>query len=152
LFFRLPQRAAVTEQNVCALPIFSGPQLERGAVVPSGGCERVERKRPVAGRAQGDAGALREEASSRSVGVLERSQVVVREQLGEILGCLRERLDSLGRPAMLLGALRAWDLPVGDVADEHVPEGKLVIVTDRRVPLAPHELLARQGVQTALEG
>ena len=60
-------------------------------------------------------------------GQLERPQVVVREHLRPILGAVvGERLDPLGRAAVARRRGGARDLPVGDVAHEHVPERVLV--------------------------
>jgi hypothetical protein len=46
---------------------------------------------------------------------------VVREHLPVILGAA-QRLHPLGDEPVLLGALAARNLPVGDVAQEHVGE------------------------------
>ena len=51
-------------------------------------------------------------------------------------------LNVLGR------TLRAWDLRVGDVADEDVPEAELVLILHRRLPRGTYELLARELVHS----
>ena len=52
---------------------------------------------------------------------LERSQVVVNDQLGLIVGP-SECLDPLRHKPMLVGAAGTRDLAVGDVADEQMAE------------------------------
>src|SRR5205085_6593071 len=52
--------------------------------------------------------------------------------------------------SMLLAALAARNLAVGDVAEEHVPECVLVLPGDRRTTSALHELLALEPVQHLL--
>ena len=59
--------------------------------------------------------------------VLERADVVMSQQVGEVVAPLRERLDPLGRAPMLLCALSSRDLAIGDVTDEHVAERVLVL-------------------------
>ena len=61
-----------------------------------------------------------------------------------------ERLDPRRRALVPLGAARARDLPVRDVADEHVPERVLLFTADRRAALAPDELLPLERVQRVL--
>ena len=58
-----------------------------------------------------------------------------------------EALDPLRRLAVLLRALGAGDLPVGDVAQEHVGERPLALALDRGAALAGQEALALERVQ-----
>ncbi len=51
---------------------------------------------------------------------------MVGEAFGVVLRTAK-RLDPLCRLAVLLGAFRAGDLAVSDVADEDMPEGELVV-------------------------
>jgi hypothetical protein len=44
----------------------------------------------------------------------------------------------------------ARDLSIGDVADEDMPEGVFGLAAYRRPPLAPHEVLPRERVQSSL--
>src|SRR5262249_50699507 len=66
------------------------------------------------------------------LGELERLQVVVGEQLGEILDPLPALpLDPGGRRAVTTRTLRPRDLGVGDVADEQMPERVLALSLHR---------------------
>ena len=90
-------------------------------------------------------GALRQlaEPAARRPRELERAQVVVREHLGEVLGAVAgQALDPLGGEPVRVGAPRARDLRVGDVADEDVAEDEGGLAGDRGAALAAHELLA----------
>jgi hypothetical protein len=71
------------------------------------------------------------------------------EHLAVVLGPA-EGLDPPRCGLVPLGARRAGDLAVGDVAHEEVPEGVLLLPADRRAALAPDELLALEGVQRRL--
>jgi len=71
---------------------------------------------------------------------------VVSEHLGVVLGPA-ERPDPFRGQAMLLRAPAAGDLPVGDIADQHVEERILRLVCDGRTPGSLHEVLALQRVQ-----
>ena len=51
---------------------------------------------------------------------------------------------------MALGPGCTRDLVVGDVADQHVTEGVLVLASDRRSALAADELLPLEGMQPLL--
>ena len=75
---------------------------------------------------------------------------MVSKHLGDVVGPFGKRLDPLGRPPMLLRALGAGDLAVGDVADEHVAEGVLRLTPDRGTPLAADEFLPLEGVEKGL--
>jgi len=59
----------------------------------------------------------------------------------------RESLDPPGGRLVLAGALRAWDLGVGDVADEAVPERELRLALDRREARGTDQLPAPELVQ-----
>jgi hypothetical protein len=65
---------------------------------------------------------------------------VVGEQLGQVTTAGGERLDPLGGRPVLVDPGRAGDLRVGDVADEHVPEGVLALVSYCRARLRADEL------------
>ena len=69
-----------------------------------------------------------------------------REQLGVVVGAA-EALDPLRRRAVLLRALGAGDLAVGDVAQQHVGERPLALALDRGAALPGQEALALEGVQ-----
>src|SRR5581483_11476429 len=111
----------------------------------------VERGGALAGVAEGAPRGLTQLAAVQpgSLAKLERLQVVVREQLG-LLGRPAERLDPLRRAAVQLRAQRTRDLPVRDVADEHVAERVLVLACDRRPARTLHELLPLERVQQLL--
>ncbi len=70
------------------------------------------------------------------------------EHLGLVLGPA-ERLDPLGGAPVLLRPLRTRDLPVGDVADQHVPERVLRLAGDRRCARTLDELLALERVKSS---
>ena len=71
---------------------------------------------------------------------------MVRDELGMIIGAA-QRLDPVGRAHVLLASRRAWDLAVGDVADEHVPEHVLRLAADSRAALAAQDPLAVERVE-----
>ena len=70
---------------------------------------------------------------------------MVREHLTMVLGAA-QRVDPLGDEPVLLGALAARDLPVGDVAQEHVGEGPLAFALDGGPALTRKESLALEPV------
>jgi hypothetical protein len=70
----------------------------------------------------------------------------MRQHLGVILGTA-ERIDPLRGTTVFVGAGGARDLPVGDVADQKVPEGVFLVVLDRRPPFASNEVLALEGME-----
>ena len=118
-----------------------------GELVPLGECDRtaevrlgglgVEVRRPVSGE--------QEKAHEPGLDVvmlltsgpdeLERPAVVVDVDLCVVLeplsGCL---FDPRGRSQVLLGAGRARDLLIGDVTDQRVPEGELLLPLNRGDP------------------
>jgi hypothetical protein len=62
---------------------------------------------------------------------LECLLAVVDEDLCVVLGAFAgDSLDPCGCRTVLLRARRAWDLLIGDVADEHVPEGEFLLPFD----------------------
>ena len=86
-----------------------------------------------------------------SAGVLERAQVVVREQLGVVLRP-PQGLDPRRRGSVQVGAPRTRDLPVGDVAHEPVAEDVLVLAGHGGATLALDELLADERVHGRVDG
>src|SRR6266508_3252487 len=119
-------RAPEREQQRRALAIVFRPESERATVEAGGGGVRAQRGRPVARAAEREPGARRELGRRLSCGLceLERRGVVVCEQLGVIL-LAPERLDPLGGRDVLVGACGSRDLPVTDLANEHVPVREL---------------------------
>ena len=73
-------------------------------------------------------------------------EVVVREHVRPVFAS-PEGVDPRSGPLVPFCPPGARDLPVCDVAHEDMPEHILALAADRRSPLSPHELLARQGVQ-----
>ena len=125
-----------------------------------GACERllgpvdVEAERPLAGQRQlPDRLRLERAGVGRAggAGELERGQVVVGENVGQVLCPLaRHRLEPGGRALVPLGARRAGDLRVTDVSDQRVPEPELRLPRHRRAAGGPDELLSRQLMQCLL--
>src|SRR5262245_61578233 len=76
---------------------------------------------------------------------------MMREQVSQVVATLGQALDPLRGLPVLLRALRPRDLPVRDVAHEHMAERELILASDRRPPLAPDELLANERVQGTLQ-
>src|SRR5439155_22162993 len=116
--------------------------------------EGVQSGRSVSRLTQGEAGSTRELARRlpRGTRELERGAVVVREHLRPVVAALgRERLDPLGREPVLLRAVAARDLRVGDVAHEHVRERVLTLVRHGRPALTAEKLLALEGDQQLLQ-
>jgi len=74
----------------------------------------------------------------------------MRKHLRVIVGA-PELLKPLRRAAVLVGSFGSWDLPVGDVPDEQMPEGVFGVTGQRRGPLAPHELPPLKRVEPLLE-
>src|SRR5439155_18744166 len=87
---------------------------------------------------------------SRGAPELERTQVVVRDHLGVILGPA-ERLDPFGCKPMLVRPLPARNLPIRDVTDEQMLEGELGLACNGGATCAFDELLALEGVQPPFE-
>ena len=137
------QGAPVAEEEVRPIGISLVPQLQCGGVEPIRGLERPQRGRPVARGRQRDSCAIPEQSvlAARCAREIERREVVVREQLGVVRGTA-ERLDPLGCAPVLLHPCSPQDLPVGDIADELVPERELGLAGDGRPALPPDELLA----------
>src|SRR5439155_25357298 len=88
---------------------------------------------------------------TRRAGELERAGVMVSEHLGDVVGPLGERLDPLGRTAVLLRPLGTGDLAVRNIPDEHVAEGVLHLAADRRPALAADELLPLERMEKRLQ-
>ena len=83
---------------------------------------------------------------------LERLQVVVGEDVGEVLGAVAGlALDPGGGGAMPCGANGARHLGVADVPYQHVPEAVLGLVGHRARAGGPDELLAGELVQRLLD-
>ena len=115
--------------------------------------ERTQRVGTVAGLAQRKPGGRLECGRIPPAARLSSSavDVVMGQHLGAILRPLvPERLDPLGRAEVEVGAAGPRNLPVGDVADEHMPDGVLRLARHRRAAVAAHELLALERVQLLL--
>ena len=65
---------------------------------------------------------------------------MVREQLGVVVRA-PEAFDPFTGATVLLRACAAWDLAVGDVAEQHVLKGVLRVPGDRGSSLPPNEVL-----------
>ena len=92
------------------------------------------------------------EVAPRRPRELERAQVVVGDQVGEVLGAVaRQALEPLGGEPVRLGPAGARDLGVGDVADEDVPEDERGLAGHGRPALAADELLALEPEQALLD-
>ena len=99
--------------------IVLGCEPERRLVELHGGAEGVQGERAVTGLAEGQARPLGELGSllPGAAREVESREVVVGDHLGTVFGAVgRERLEPLGRETVLVGAIRARDLAVGDIA------------------------------------
>ena len=136
------------EQVGPLLPRVLRPERERRPVVPGGRGEGVQREGAIPGALQRGPrpGRQSRRVLARGAGQFQRAQVMVGEHLGVILGPA-QRLDPAGGVGVLVGAGSTRDLPIGDVAQQHVHERVLRFASDRRGPLAADELLALQPVQ-----
>jgi hypothetical protein len=74
---------------------------------------------------------------------------VVREELREVFWTA-QRLEPVRDATMLLPALRAWNLLVGDLADERVAERILRLASDRAPPLPLDELAPFEQMECRL--
>src|SRR5919108_94390 len=84
---------------------------------------------------------------------LKRLAVVVCDEICEIRGSVgRERLDPVGREAVLLGSPSAWDLAIRNVAHEGMPEHVRGLACDRGATLSPDELLSLDGPKRLFDG
>ena len=136
------------------LGIVIRPKLERGVVEPQRlpvGAERCSTFRRFTQREPGGLGHVAD-LQPRGFRVVECGAVVVREHLCAVVRTIgRQRLDPLRCGPMLRGAIRAWDLPVRDLAYEDVTEFPLRLPGNRRTARATDKLAPRQGVERPLE-
>ena len=105
---------------------------------------RVEAQRAF-GRVEEDADRRLDERrriDACGAGELERSEIVVDEQLREVFGAVRQRFEPARRGFVPRRTLSPWNLRVSDVTDEQVRERVLRLPFDRCAALAAHELLA----------
>jgi hypothetical protein len=143
-----------SQQQTGTLGVVRRRQSERASIEPAGRRERVQRKRAVAGLAESPRrteGDVFRQRDSGSLSELQRGHVVVREELGVILGTA-ERLDPLRGAEVLLGAGGARDLAVGDVPDEDVEERVLRVAGAGRASFPAEEVPPLEGVQLLLYG
>src|SRR5439155_26318681 len=82
----------------------------------------------------------------RSARILQRRQVVVREQLGMVVGT-PERFDPVRCQAVTLDTRSPGDLGIRDVANEQVSEDVFGLSSDRRSSFATDELSALETVE-----
>ena len=148
----LESAAAVGEKESSTLGIVGRRQLERRLVEARRRGKRAQSERAAARVQRGSPRSLDELVGRLGPGLArepQRLDVVVREHLAVVLRP-SEALDPAGGGLVPARALGPRDLAVGDVAHEHVPEGVLVLASDRRAPLGAHELLARKRVEGEL--
>ena len=140
------------QEEVGPLGIVLWPELDCELVIPRRGREGIEGEGTVPCVPERDSRGLRQrlDVLAGRTRVLDRGRIVVSHHLRVVLGAA-ERLDPLCSGQVLVRALRTRDLLVRDVADERVPKDVLVLACDRAPPLAAHELLARERVQSVLE-
>ena len=141
------------KQDTRPLRVVVRRELERGREVADGCGERVEAGSPLAGVTEGLASLAPQPVVGlpRRRGELQGGAKVMSHHLRPIGGSVgREGLDPCGGRAMLRGAVRARNLPVGDVADERVRERVLLLSRHRAAPLAPDELLPEQRAEELL--
>src|SRR5829696_6583314 len=110
----------------------------------------IERRGPMAGITESEAGLLDEPARilPGRPRVAESALVVVSDHLLQVGPVALQRLQPLCREPMLVGTAGTWNLSVGDVANESVVERIPAPAGDRYQGLLSHELLAFQSGQT----
>src|SRR5439155_11088394 len=103
--------------------VVAWPELERGPEVALRGAVGVECLCPLARVPERESrrGLQLVERLAGGTSEIERGEIVVREQLGLVVGP-SQFLDPFGCEAVLVGAAAARDLAVGDVTDEQVAE------------------------------
>ena len=89
---------------------------------------------------------LRIRLAPRGVEEIERAAIVVRDQLGVVVGP-PQRLDPVDRRYVLARAGFAGDLAVRDLAHEHMAEGVLRLSRNGRPALAPDEAFALERME-----
>ena len=136
------------------LRIIIRPEFERSLVEPDGLQVGTERCRPLRSFVKRGACGVRHigEVEARSTSELERSQIMVREHLGPILGSVpRQRLDPLGGSSMLRDALGSRNLAISDVANQNVAELVFRLPCDGRAASAPDELSPDKRAELLVE-
>src|SRR2546423_2676167 len=77
---------------------------------------------------------------------------MVNEDLGVIAGPLPcDLLDPLGCAMMLFRARCTWNLLIGHIADEDMPERQLVLAFDRRRPRRANEFFSHELTHAHLD-
>src|SRR5919106_3257359 len=146
------ERASDAEQQLRELGVVVGGEVYC-RLVEADGCGRgVERERAVSRVPEDHTRSLHEarRLRTRGRGELECRDVVMREQLCMVLGP-SERFDPFGCQTVLLRAVGAWDLAVGDIAYEDVPERVLLLPRNGRPRFPSQELLPLERVQGLFE-
>ena len=152
--FSAEERLPVAEEQPGPLRVVLGPGSQRLAV-------EVHRRR-VGGECVRTVTRLQErlsgplaqvvELARRDPRELESAQVVVRDQVGQVLGAVAgQALEPLGGEPVRLGSAGPRDLGVGDVADEDVPEDEGGLAGHGRPALAADVLLALQPEEALLD-
>ena len=147
------KRSRASKEQVGSLGIVLGPQLERFVVVALGRRKRVEGERAVAGFSEREPCTVCElgAVSAGGPSELEGRAPVMSQHLGVVIGSA-EAFDPLGDLGVLVRAVGACNLPVGDVTDERVREGDLGLIFDGSAPLAANEALALERMQRRRRG
>jgi hypothetical protein len=148
---RVQARVCVREQQMRTFLVLR-PCRERVVVEPQRRGEGAEADGTVAGSPECDSCPGLEPGVGRGgrPREVERGAVVVGHQLGVVI-LPPQALDPRRRAQMLLRALAARNLPVGDVANEHVTERVFDLAADRGAALAADQALSLQRVERVLE-
>ena len=147
-------RAAVPQQQRRALRIVGGHEGQGVAVELTGRGSRAQPDRPVAGHDERRSSPRLQIDIDRTRGAaqVERLQPMMGGKLCVVLAPLdRQLLDPFRSCAMLPRALDPRDLPVGDVADQRMPERILGLVGNGAAPFPPDEALALERVEPTLD-
>ena len=118
--------------------------VERAAVEARSGSVRVERERSISRLAQRACSAFGELAVG--LRVVEHRDVVMREELGKIVGPA-ELFEPVGDPAVLLSSLGPGNLLVRDLADESMPERVFSLAGDGAPALALDEFPSLEAME-----
>jgi hypothetical protein len=150
---RPEQRTSEVEHELRSQAIVRRPELDCRAEEPRGRRVRVHRERPLARVPKRRPGPFLQIAGllMGELCVLERTRVVVREQLRQVRAARSQRLDPGSGCPVLLGARGARDLGVRDVADKHMPERVLALVRDSAPRPRPHQFLPLELPEPSLD-